>query len=85
MSVCQHVLDMTAGARETFERVTGASFQEAFAVLSERELQTTNARIGSDPRADRPLERQKPRACGAFAEAAEGTRTLDLLHGKQTL
>jgi hypothetical protein len=23
--------------------------------------------------------------CGAFVEAAEGTRTLDLLHGKQTL
>jgi hypothetical protein len=30
-------------------------------------------------------ERRKPRICGAFSEAAEGTRTLDLLHGKQTL
>ena len=27
----------------------------------------------------------KPFVCGAFLEAAEGTRTLDLLHGKQTL
>jgi hypothetical protein len=28
---------------------------------------------------------QKPLASGDFFEAAEGTRTLDLLHGKQTL
>jgi hypothetical protein len=30
-------------------------------------------------------EREKPRLGGAFPQAAEGTRTLDLLHGKQTL
>src|SRR3954469_25346279 len=30
-------------------------------------------------------ERRKPRIHGAFGGAAEGTRTLDLLHGKQTL
>jgi hypothetical protein len=29
--------------------------------------------------------KEKPRICGAFSEAAEGIRTLDLLHGKQTL
>jgi Transposase IS66 family len=28
---------------------------------------------------------RKPRDCGASVRAAEGTRTLDLLHGKQTL
>jgi len=28
---------------------------------------------------------KKPRLSGAFCQAAEGTRTLDLLHGKQTL
>jgi hypothetical protein len=28
---------------------------------------------------------RKPRLSGAFCEADEGTRTLDLLHGKQTL
>jgi hypothetical protein len=28
---------------------------------------------------------KKPRLSGAFVEADEGTRTLDLLHGKQTL
>jgi hypothetical protein len=28
---------------------------------------------------------EKPRLSGAFLRAAEGTRTLDLLHGKQTL
>ena len=28
---------------------------------------------------------KKPRISGASLEAAEGTRTLDLLHGKQTL
>ena len=30
-------------------------------------------------------ETKKPRRSGAFFEAAEGIRTLDLLHGKQTL
>jgi hypothetical protein len=39
--------------------------------------------------ADRPTEtsRQKenPTICGAFLQAAEGTRTLDLLHGKQVI
>ena len=33
----------------------------------------------------RPLANKKPRLSGAFVKAAEGTRTLDLLHGKQTL
>jgi hypothetical protein len=28
---------------------------------------------------------EKPRCDGAFERADEGTRTLDLLHGKQTL
>jgi hypothetical protein len=28
---------------------------------------------------------EDPAICGAFFEAAEETRTLDLLHGKQTL
>ena len=32
-----------------------------------------------------PSGNKKPRLCGAFLKAAEGTRTLDLLHGKQTL
>jgi hypothetical protein len=40
MSVYQQVLDMTAGAEESFEKVTGASFAEAFATLSERDLPT---------------------------------------------
>jgi hypothetical protein len=31
------------------------------------------------------LRTRKPRRSGAFCEADEGTRTLDLLHGKQTL
>lgn len=28
-------------------------------------------------------ERRNARSCGRFVQAAEGTRTLDLLHGKQ--
>ena len=32
-----------------------------------------------------PLNDESPAICGAFLRAAEGTRTLDLLHGKQTL
>src|SRR4051812_36086397 len=36
--------------------------------------------------AEGALEAKKnPAGAGLFAEAAEGTRTLDLLHGKQTL
>ena len=90
MSVYQHVLDMTAGAQEIFESVTGASFQEAFAILSERDLQTIlrplTPETPSQPSAHTDRSNVKsPRICGAFVEAAEGTRTLDLLHGKQTL
>ena len=40
MGVYQQVLDMTQGAEETFEKVTGASFPQAFATLSERDLPT---------------------------------------------
>ena len=32
-----------------------------------------------------PVPERKARICGPFVEADEGTRTLDLLHGKQTL
>ncbi len=30
-------------------------------------------------------KRENPAVCGAFCEADDGTRTHDLLHGKQTL
>jgi hypothetical protein len=33
----------------------------------------------------RDLNKKNPAISGASYEAAEGTRTLDLLHGKQTL
>ena len=36
-------------------------------------------------RAPRPQKRRKPRVSGAFVRADEGTRTLDLLHGKKRL
>ena len=35
--------------------------------------------------ARKAARRRKPRTCGVFCRADEGTRTLDLLHGKQTL
>ena len=41
-----------------------------------------NARIGHQPLSD---GNKKPSDLEGFCEAAEGTRTLDLLHGKQTL
>jgi hypothetical protein len=31
------------------------------------------------------VRKRKPSVSGGFLEAGEGTRTLDLLHGKQTL
>jgi hypothetical protein len=33
----------------------------------------------------RPAQKENPAISGALVQAAEGTRTLDLLHGKQTL
>ncbi|HET8537977.1 MAG TPA: hypothetical protein VFL73_12450 [Solirubrobacteraceae bacterium] len=54
MSVYQHVLDMTAGAQEIFESVTGASFQEAFAIPSERELPTIFRPLAPETPSQRP-------------------------------
>ncbi len=34
---------------------------------------------------DQPLDAENPAGAGLSREADEGTRTLDLLHGKQTL
>jgi hypothetical protein len=45
---------------------------------------SANASANEATRADSP-ERRKPRRSGAFDEAADGIRTHDLLHGKQTL
>ena len=54
MSVYQHVLDMTAGAGELFENVTGASFSEAFAILAERDLQTILRPLTAETPSQRP-------------------------------
>ena len=40
---------MTAGAAEMFEQVTGATFSEAFAVLSERDLGTILGPVTPEP------------------------------------
>jgi hypothetical protein len=48
-----------------------------------------NGALGANPGRKspptRPQNDEDPAICGAFLEAAEETRTLDLLHGKQTL
>jgi hypothetical protein len=77
------------GGLEKLERLVGCTLDEAFAVLSGRGILATNwqpaNKNASQPRAWSELEGTERRSCRAFFEAAEGTRTLDLLHGKQTL
>src|SRR3954447_21742007 len=53
--------------------------------LKEDRKRTERARQGSGRPAAPFPESQKARKRGPFEQAAEGTRTLDLLHGKQTL
>jgi hypothetical protein len=89
MTVYQHVLDVGIGQIELIESILGASEAELFATLSgrlgRRELspicppdadEASGDVRGGGLRSADSLCRAKPR------EAAEETRTLDLLHGK---
>ena len=62
---------------------------EAFTLLSGRGVVAPNWHPGEKKASQLggriELEAQKRLRRGNFLEAAEGTRTLDLLHGKQTL
>ena len=90
MRVYQQVIDMREGGVQTLEQAIGCTIAEAFTLLSGRGVLAPNrhpsekkaSQLGSTERAGR---RRNGLRHGDFSEAAEGTRTLDLLHGKQTL
>ena len=89
MRVYQQVIDMGDGGVQVLEKVIGCTLDEAFALLSGRGVLSTNCppaeKNASQPTRGVGWKAQKPHVSWDFSEAAEGTRTLDLLHGKQTL
>ena len=80
---------MGDGCAQMLETVIGCTLDDAFALLAGRgfcppivhrpEKAPPSTTCGAGWKARKPL------ASGDFSEAAEGTRTLDLLPGKQTL
>jgi hypothetical protein len=88
MRVYQQVIDMGEGGLETLEKLIGCTLEEAFALLSGRGVLATNwqpaNKMPPSPVRGASWKARKRRSCRWFFEAAEGTRTLDLLHGKQT-
>jgi hypothetical protein len=79
---------MGEGGLETLEKLIGCTLEEAFALLSGRGVLATNwqpaNKMPPSPVRGASWKARKRRSCRWFFEAAEGTRTLDLLHGKQT-
>jgi hypothetical protein len=47
--------------------------------------QFSGPKLGTKRLQPETVKKKKARVCGPFLGADEGTRTLDLLHGKQTL
>jgi hypothetical protein len=83
------VLDMGGPAPGVLERVLGSTAEKAFGAWSGRGVSGLKPDSAENPsrravRASAPSVK-KPRKWRAFLRAAEGIRTLDLLHGKQTL
>jgi hypothetical protein len=89
MRVYQQVIDMGDGGVQVLETVIGCTLDEAFALLPAAgfcpPIVHRPKKTPPSPRRGGGWKAQKPLASRDFSEAAEGTRTLDLLHGKQTL
>ena len=86
--VYQQVIGMGDGGLETFEKSSDARLRRAFALLPAGGLATNwqpAKKMPPSPVRGKSWKARKLRSCRTFFEAAEGTRTLDLLHGKQTL
>jgi hypothetical protein len=82
-------LDMGDGRVQVLEKVIGCTLDEAFTVLSGRGFWVHHCpparKKASQPETWSGLEGAETGASGDFFEAADGIRTHDLLHGKQTL
>jgi Phage integrase family len=88
MRVYQQVLDMGGVAVETLGKVLGCTLDEALATYSGRGGLGSQWVVSPKAPARRPRgpSRRCLRLCRARSErAAEGIRTLDLLHGKQNV
>jgi hypothetical protein len=89
MRVYQQVIDMGQGGIEALETLIGCTLPEAFILLSGRGVLSTNCPPAekTPPSLGRRTGSKawNPLGNGQVVEADEGTRTLDLLHGKQTL
>jgi integrase len=89
MRVYQQVMDMGGGGPETLERVLGCPQDEACAIWCERPVSGLKRTQSRNPSATVSsggvLRSGNPLWERVSGEAAEGIRTLDLLHGKQTL
>ena len=94
LGVYQQVLDLGMGSVEILEQALGCTLAEARAIFNGESPQprvsgtnpepaTKNASAAGDSRAGEAGETS--RFAGNSQRADEGTRTLDLLHGKQTL
>jgi hypothetical protein len=87
MRVYQQVSDMGGTAPDQLEELLGCTVDEAFTLLSGREVWTPKGHsAGKRPVAaawNRGHRRRNPLWERASCQAAEGIRTLDLLHGKQ--
>ena len=93
LAVYQQVLDMSRGATQRLEEILGCGLAEARAIYNGETVaagvsvlnpcsSTKNPSAPSGRSAAEGL-RIAP-ICREYSEAAEGTRTLDLLHGKRS-
>jgi hypothetical protein len=85
----QNFIYMAADGGERLENVLGCGVDEAFATLSGRAVldrsRTRAPQAPLTPMQSGPLRSEKAVSSRANGEADDGTRTHDLLHGKQTL
>jgi hypothetical protein len=93
LAVYQQVLDMGRGSVDRLEEILGCSLAEARAIYNGETVAAGISVLNPCSDTKTPPRRAEARrrrgrkspGYGEISEAAEGTRTLDLLHGKQTL
>jgi hypothetical protein len=89
MGVYAQLLKLGDGNVELLEALMGCTRDEARGIFEAEEvLRTSSERAQKKPphlASTSSWGARKVLVCRRFNEAAEGTRTLDLLHGKQTL
>jgi hypothetical protein len=87
MRVYQHVLDVGSDTARQLEQLLGAGPEDAVIHLSGRahwaSIGPGAEKTPPRKRVEESPENEKPGPGAGFAQVAEGTRTLDLLHGNQ--